>query len=99
MSAADGLGPLPPAKCNAGSAAFAHNAETPLYTANEVRAILAAERERCARLAVDAATAAFEKYKNDMAPVRQPYANNRLKHVGWAAADAIRGLSAPGPAP
>lgn len=33
---------------NAGTAAFAHNAETPLYTANEVRAILAAARERCA---------------------------------------------------
>lgn len=51
----------------------------------------AAERERCARLAVDAALAAVRRYEYDPAPVQQPYANNRLLHVGWSAADAIRG--------
>ena len=56
-----------------------------------MRAAQAAERERCALLAVDAAAAAVKKYEDDPAPVRQPYANNRLMHVGWAAADLIRG--------
>ncbi len=61
--------------------------------ADEVQAVRKAERERCALLAVDAAVAAVKKYEADPAPVRQPYANNRLMHVGWAAADAIRGLN------
>jgi hypothetical protein len=48
------------------------------------------ERERAAQLAVDAASAAVKKYEDDPAPVRQPYANNRLMRVGWDAADRIR---------
>ena len=72
------------------------------YTAEQMREYAAAvaaeaverEKERCARLAIDAAAAAVKKYEDDLAPVRQPYANNRLMHVGWAAADAIRGTNA-----
>lgn len=68
------------------------------YTAATVRRLIAEaverEKERCARLAIDAAAAAVKKYDDDLAPVRQPYANNRLMHVGWAAADAIRGTNA-----
>lgn len=41
----DGLG-LVPARCNAGTARFAHNDATPLWTEAEVRQMLAAERER-----------------------------------------------------
>jgi NifU-like protein involved in Fe-S cluster formation len=51
--------------------------------------LLGEERERCATAAVDAAAAAVKKYESETGPVRQPYANNRLMHVGWAAADAI----------
>ena len=40
------LGELIPARCKAGTAQFAHNAETPLWTESEVRAMLAAERKR-----------------------------------------------------
>lgn len=57
----------------------------------ELEAVRNAELERCALLAVDAAVASMKKYKDDPSPVLQPYANNRLMHVGWAAADAIRG--------
>lgn len=49
----EGLGPLPDARCNAGTAAYAHNHNTPLYTAAEVLAMLAAERERCAQASDD----------------------------------------------
>jgi len=62
----------------------------PLYDQAAIDAAVAAERERCARLAVDAAAAAVKKYEDDQAPVRQPYANNRLMHVGWDAAERIR---------
>lgn len=63
----------------------------PLYSAAALADAVAAERERCARLAVAAASAAVKKYEDDPTPVRQPYANNRLIHVGWDAADLIRG--------
>ena len=48
LSLSEGLGPLLPARCNAGTARFAHIDATPLWTEHEVRAMLAAERERCA---------------------------------------------------
>lgn len=53
-------------------------------------AIRKAERERCAITVIDSAAAASKKFTDD--PVKQPYANNRLIHVGWDAAAAIRAL-------
>lgn len=53
-------------------------------------AIRKAEREMCANLAVDIASHAAKQYTDN--PVRQPYANNRLMHVGWSTAEAIRAL-------
>lgn len=62
----------------------------PLYDQAALAAAVAAERERCARLAVEVAAAMFDEYSSDSVPVKQPYANNRLMHVGWRVADAVR---------
>ena len=71
---------------------------TRLYTADQMHAYaqacadaaVAQERERAARLAVEVSMGYASKWENDMAPVKQPYANNRILHAGWAVADAIR---------
>lgn len=69
----------------------------PLYTRATLDIAIAQARreemERCAIIAVEVAAEAVKRFADDPNPVRQPYANNRLMHVGWNAATAMRALA------
>ena len=53
------------------------------------RAIEYAALERAAVIAEEISRASYDRFKDDR-DLRQPYASNRLLHVGWDTAAAIR---------
>ncbi len=55
----------------------------------ELEAFAQAVAKRCAEIANSTAQAAYDKYAAESRPVN-PFAANRLRHVGWNAADTIR---------